>query len=95
MSSVEGLSTPLVEVPPSPIHSPVPEASEQLSPSPPSIDPDRWVAKHSYNIVLSSAIFRNLLKKQIVKLFRSLTNLNKIHIYIIIVSISLYIWFSY
>ncbi|KAL5263661.1 hypothetical protein ACHWQZ_G008883 [Mnemiopsis leidyi] len=46
MSTVEGLSTPLVEVPPSPaqssgVHTPVLEDSDQITQTPHSIDPDR------------------------------------------------------
>ena len=45
---VEGLSTPLIDTPPSPIQSsvvdtPVLEDSDHITQTPHSIDPDRWV----------------------------------------------------
>ena len=47
MSTVEGLSTPLVEVPASPVqssvvHTPIMEDSDQIPHTPHSIDPDRY-----------------------------------------------------
>ena len=47
MSTVEGLSTPLVEVPASPVqssvvHTPILEDSDQIPHTPHSIDPDRY-----------------------------------------------------
>ena len=48
MSTAEGLSTPLIDIPPSPIQSstvdtPVLEDSDHITQTPHSIDPDRYV----------------------------------------------------